>query len=201
MSAPQAPKGHGIAARAEAMAQTAASAARLAREARAAERTRALLALGATLIQRRVPGPQLRFDLRGQAAGQFRIDAAGRPAIRYNADLMARHEEEFLAQTVPHEVAHYLAYLRHGRAIRPHGPQWQTLMRGLGADPRRCHDFDVSDLSARRLQRYAYHCRCAEHELTSIRHRRTLRGATYLCRACGEALRPGPRPARKAENG
>ena len=168
---------------------------------RAVRHTEAMLSLGATLIGQRVPTPRITFDLRGQAAGQFRLDAAGRPAIRYNPALMTRYEAEFLAQTVPHEVAHYLAYLRYGRGIRPHGPQWQQLMRGLGADPRRCHEFDVTGLSARRLQRHPYHCRCSEHELTSIRHHRLLRGATYICRTCGDALRPGHRPPPGAEIG
>jgi SprT protein len=159
--------------------------------ARVRERTAQLLAQGAELIARPVPALLLSFDLRGQAAGQFRVDASGQARIRYNAALMLRHEAEFLAQTVPHEVAHYLAFLCYGRGIRPHGPQWQQLMRGLGAEPRRCHDLDVSDLRVRRLQRHPYYCACGEHALTSIRHHRVLRGARYICRRCGEVLRQG----------
>jgi SprT protein len=154
-------------------------------------RTHELVAAGGRLIARAVSAPSIRFDLRGQAAGQFRLGPGGEPMIRYNPALLARHEAEFLAQTVPHEVAHYLAYLRFGRGIRPHGPEWQQIMQALGADPRRCHDFDVSGLATRRIRRHLYHCRCGEHRLTSIRHHRILRGASYVCRNCGQALRQG----------
>lgn len=167
---------------------------------RALARTAELLTAGSTLIQRPVPRPRIAFDLRGRSAGQFRVDSRGHAGIRYNPALLARHEADFLAQTVPHEVAHYLAFLRFGRRIRPHGPEWQQLMRDLGADPRRCHEFDVSGLTARRMRRHPYHCRCGEHALTSIRHHRVLRGASYVCRACGQALLPGRAPAVDAES-
>jgi SprT protein len=167
--------------------------------ARVVTRTTELVTEGSRLIGRRAPQPRIAFDLRGQAAGQFRVDRNGEAAIRYNLALLVRHAADFIVQTVPHEVAHYLVYLRFGRHVRPHGPEWQQLMRVLGADPRRCHDFDVDGLKARRLRRHAYHCRCGEHALTSIRHHRVLRGARYVCRMCGEALRPGDAPAPNAE--
>lgn len=155
------------------------------------QRTRALTARGEALIGRAAAAPRVVFDLRGQAAGQFRVGAGGESCIRYNPVLLARHPTDFLSQTVPHEVAHYLAFLRFGRCIRPHGPEWQSIMRGLGADPRRCHDFDVTGLATRRLRRHLYHCRCGDHALSSIRHHRILRGARYVCRGCGQSLRPG----------
>jgi len=141
--------------------------------------------------------PAIRFDLRGQAAGQFRIEQGNRCTIRYNPTLLARHGQDFLRRTVPHETAHYLAFLLHGHKLRPHGPQWQALMHSLGAEPSRCHQYDVSDLKARTLTRHDYHCACRDHELTSIRHRRIQAGTAYLCRTCGEPLRPGRREAKR----
>ncbi|MGB5734383.1 MAG: SprT-like domain-containing protein [Thiohalocapsa sp.] len=158
----------------------------------ARERTRDLLARG-----RRITGttalmePELRFDLRGHSAGQVRIDASGRATIRYNSALLLRHGKDFLERTVPHEVAHYLAFLRHGRGIRPHGPEWQQLVTALGGTPERCHGYDVAGLDTRKTRRYPYHCQCGDHQLSSIRHNRIIRGARYLCRRCGEALKAG----------
>lgn len=146
------------------------------------------------------PAPGIRFDLRGRSAGQFRIDSQGRCTIRYNPTLLLRYGEEFLRSTVPHEVAHYLAYRLHGRQIRPHGPEWQALMHTLGADPSRCHDYDVSDLHARRLRYYTYRCGCSEHRLSSIRHNKVQAGTRYLCRRCGETLQPGPEPEPAAHS-
>jgi SprT protein len=160
----------------------------LMRQARA--RTLAFLERARQLTGHALPCPAIRFDLRGRSAGQVRIARDGTCTIRYNARLLERHPEDFLHTTVAHEVAHYAAYARYGRNIRPHGPQWQDIMRALGADPSRCHDYDTEGLDARRLRRHVYHCACGEHLLTSIRHNRVRRGTRYFCRRCGEALRP-----------
>lgn len=137
--------------------------------------------------------PVIRFDLRGVTAGQLRIDQHGHCTIRYNPALLLRHGADFLARTVPHETAHFLAYRLHGRGIRPHGLEWQAIMRRLGADPTRCHDYDIEGLSARRLSYFDYHCDCRDHRLSTIRHNKVRRGTSYLCRQCGTSLRPGKR--------
>ncbi len=161
----------------------------------ARERTLGLLAQGRQMTGHRLPEPELRFDLRGQSAGQMRIDASGRATIRYNPALLLRHGEDFLKRTIPHEVAHYLAFVHHGRGIRPHGPEWQQMVRALGGEPERCHAYDVAGLGARKTRRFPYHCRCGDHQLSSVRHNRVIRGARYLCRHCGEALQAGSSPA------
>jgi len=158
----------------------------------ARERTEALIEQAGRQDGCRYRLPLVRVDLRGQTAGQFRIERDGRAVIRYNLGLLRRYRERFLRQTVPHEVAHYLAFARYGRNIRPHGPEWQRIVRALGGAPERCHDYDTAGLGARRLRRFLYHCGCGEHELSSVRHNRVGRGASYLCRRCGEPLRAGP---------
>lgn len=160
-------------------------------EQRARERTQALVMLGQRLIGRALPQPSVKFDLRGQSAGQVRFDARGRGLIRYNAALLRRHGDDFLRRTVPHEVAHYVAYLHHGRTIRPHGPEWRQMVAALGGQPVRCHDYDVDGLRQRKTRWFAYHCRCGEHKLSSIRHNRVSGGARYRCRRCGETLMAG----------
>lgn len=139
----------------------------------------------------RLPNAQIemRFDLRGKAAGQVRIRARGQYLIRYNLELLRRGGIDFIERTVPHEVAHVLAYHEHGPNIRPHGAEWQQIMHRLGAEPARCHDYDVSDLSTRRLNYFSYHCGCMEHRLSSIRHNKVAKGQRYLCKRCGEPLR------------
>ncbi|WP_462320083.1 SprT family zinc-dependent metalloprotease [Halochromatium sp.] len=136
---------------------------------------------------------EIRFDLRGKTAGQVRIRARGHYLIRYNLELLRRGGADFLSRTVPHEVAHVLAYHRHGHNIRPHGREWQQIMHQLGAEPTRCHDYDVSGLGARRLRYFDYHCGCMDHQLSSIRHNKAAKGQRYRCRRCGEPLRPGAR--------
>ncbi len=158
---------------------------------RTEELTRALLLVAARHYRIPVPQVEIRFDLRGRAAGQARLFAKGRPVIRYNPLLLEENGEKFMARTVPHEAAHVIVFRLHGTRIRPHGPEWRDVMDLFGADKRRCHDFDTSRSRARTPSRYTYHCTCREHELSSIRHKRILAGQAYYCRACKEELRSG----------
>lgn len=152
-----------------------------------------LLKAGAAAFGIPVPRVAVRFDLGGTLAGQARMLEGGRFLIRYNPELLARNGAGFLERTVPHEVAHLITYCRFGRKAKPHGLEWREVMGFFGADPARCHDYDISGLSRRSLQRFPYHCACADHDLTSIRHRRNRAGTSYRCRRCGEPLRPGHR--------
>jgi len=158
----------------------------------ASHRTETLLEQARRHFAVRIPAPEVRFDLRGKAAGQVRM-APGRVwQVRYNALLLAREPDGFLAQTIPHECAHLIAFALHGRRIHPHGEEWRAVMRHIGAEPRRCHSFAVDDLPTRRLRRFDYHCACRTHQLTSTRHYRAQAGQTYTCVACRSPLAPGP---------
>lgn len=161
------------------------------------ERARREVARWAALARRlyprlRLPEPEVRFDLRGQGAGQARIQPRGsrrRPdIIRLNPALLAGHPREMLEETVPHEIAHLVVARRHGRRVAPHGPEWRAVMADFGVPARACHTLPAEP--SRRLRRYRYRCACPEGvELTSIRHNRARRGTRYLCRRCGETLR------------
>ncbi len=131
------------------------------------------------------------FDLSGRTAGMYRV-VRGEPQIRYNPYLFAKYYDENVNTTVPHEVAHYLTDAVYGyRNVKPHGRQWQNVMRLLGAnDAVRC-DFDLEGIPMRRYRRFRYVCRCRSHELTSVRHNRVQRRlARYFCRACQMELMP-----------
>jgi SprT protein len=161
--------------------------------ARIVRRTRQLLERCAPLCAAHgvaLPDPQIRLDLRGQAAGQARWDAAGRPLLRYNLHIARRHADAFLARTVPHEVAHLITAACHGRT-RPHGPEWRRVMAHLGiTNPSRCHDYQVDESQVKRQRRWTYRCDCRHHQLSTTRHKRALAGsALYHCRACHAALR------------
>ncbi|HEU0140133.1 MAG TPA: SprT family zinc-dependent metalloprotease [Bryobacteraceae bacterium] len=42
----------------------------------------------------------------------------------------------FRREVLCHEAAHAVVWARHGRKARPHGPEWQALMRQAGFEPR-----------------------------------------------------------------
>lgn len=129
------------------------------------------------------------FDLRGRAAGMYQV-RRGRQRIRYNPWIFSLHYQANLNETIPHEVAHFMADRLFGMSnIRPHGKEWQTIMRTLGVEPRATADFDLTGVPQRRQRRYRYHCNCREYELTTIRHNRICRHqASYRCRYCGAEL-------------
>jgi SprT protein len=135
--------------------------------------------------------PEIRFDLRGRAAGQFCL-RQGTLQLRFNSALFARYFEENLTQTVPHEVAHFLVYAlcsKYGKKrVRPHGPEWQSMMRLLGAAPETRHSFSLEGIAVRREQRFAWNCGCRTHSIAKRTHLRMLRGERRVCITCGTLL-------------
>ena len=109
--------------------------------------------------------------------------------VRFNPVLLIENRDSFLAQTVPHEIAHVVAHSLHNRQIRPHGSEWQQVMHFFGAENRRCHSYDVQRSAPRRYRRFSYRCGCQEHQLTTIRHNRIAKGQRYICRSCRESLK------------
>lgn len=135
--------------------------------------------------------PRLAFDLRGRTAGlavyQPRKNRHKPDLIRLNADLLEKHTDEMVEETLPHEWAHIVAHRLFGPRIKPHGPEWRAVMSAFGKSPDVQHRMQVEP--SRQLRRFHYHCACPEGvELTSIRHKRAQRGTGYMCRKCGQRL-------------
>ncbi|MEZ5556672.1 SprT-like domain-containing protein [Haliea sp.] len=145
----------------------------------------------ALLLQRSLPQPAVLFDLRGGTAGMFRVQR-GLCSIRYNPWIFARHFQENLQHTVPHEVAHYAVHVHYpNRRLKPHGPQWRRMMQLFGVPPKVTFDLALDGVPMRRQQRHPYHCGCREHAVSTVRHNRMREGrARYLCRYCKGALVP-----------
>lgn len=137
----------------------------------------------------RCPRLPVRFDLKGRTAGMYCLRGGVRE-IRYNPWLFARYFEHNLAVTVPHEVAHYVVDLLHGRRVRPHGRQWRAVMHAFGVDDAATFRCDMSGIPRRCERRYAYRCACRDHRLTARRHNSVRRRvARYVCKYCGGELR------------
>lgn len=133
--------------------------------------------------------PEIRFDLRGQTAGQCVWRPRKPPLLRFNMALAERHPEDFLTTTVAHEVAHFVTAACYGK-VRPHGVEWQAVMRHLGiSSPSRCHTYQIDEGSVRQQRRWDYQCDCRTHQVSTTRHKRmSEQGRQYLCRQCGSAL-------------
>lgn len=152
---------------------------------------------------------KVEYKKRGATAG------TAQPAIwalDFNLAIFEQNVEDFLARTVPHEMAHLIdsqinpeghepqlkGYRRNGRPIYKrdiHGRSWKNVMRVIGADTSRCHSYDVSTVSKKR-EKFVWVCSAhgTEMKLGPKRHRNQMAagGAGYytptrtICsRACG----------------
>ena len=129
------------------------------------------------------------FDLKGKAAGMYRVKA-GQRVIRYNPYVFAKYFDDNINETIPHEVAHYVTDVLYGLGkIRPHGDEWKSVMQLFGVSAKRTANYDLTGLPRRQYRTFVYHCGCQDYELTSRRHNKILRGqGHYLCRDCGGKL-------------
>lgn len=140
-------------------------------------------------LQQAFPIIPVYFDLKGRAAGMYKVQA-GQRQLRFNPYLFSRYYEENFNNTVPHEVAHYLVDMIYGiKNVRPHGKEWKTMMHLLGAEPQRTHQFDLQGIPQRSYQLISYQCRCNDFQLTSRRHNMIVRGKRrYFCPNCQSEL-------------
>ena len=148
------------------------------------------------------PIGKILFNLKGRAAGQVRFPVnsfqGALPEMRFNLLLLNENFDEFLKEVVPHECAHLVVYrlyslkaLKLRSRPKPHGIEWKSVMHNVyGLKPRVTHSFDVQKLDTKRFN---YCCGCDDktHHLSLIRHNKIQRQVSnYLCRGCGEALKP-----------
>lgn len=131
-----------------------------------------------------LPCPNIWFDLKGASAGQANMRRRG---LRFNPVLLAENREAFFEEVIPHEMAHWLVFhLKNGSRMKPHGREWQTVMRQLfGVSPRVTHRFDIGQAQYRP---YRYQCGCQQHVFTPQRHAQVNRGRRYCCRNCAQTL-------------
>lgn len=100
--------------------------------------------------------------------------------VYLNADFLENETEDFLARTVPHELAHIIdemlwgmQYTRNGRRIL-HGATWKKIMRDLDLDDSTYHSYDVSKSS--RVRSFIWKNRKGEEMvLGPIRHKKQLK--------------------------
>jgi SprT protein len=140
-------------------------------------------------LQQAFPVIPVYFDLKGRAAGMYKVQAGNR-LLRFNPYLFARYYKENFNDTIPHEVAHYLVDMLYGiKNVRPHGKEWKAMMHLLGAKPQRTHQFDLQGIPQRTYRHFRYQCNCNSFQLTSRRHNLITRGQRrYFCPNCKSEL-------------
>ena len=85
--------------------------------------------------------------------------------------------EDEVKDTILHEIAHALAYQRHGRAGHGHGRIWKSICREIGARPERCS----KDKLNRPKNHYKYIDTCCGRTYKKHRLRKNIK---YSCPKC-----------------
>lgn len=129
------------------------------------------------------PMPNVNYAVKGKKAGVAYLQAN---EIRLNSVLLMENGAEFIAQVVPHELAHLLVYQLFGR-VAPHGKEWKMVMETVfGVPAETYHCFDTGSVE----KQFPYQCACQTHQLSIRRHNAILRGQrTYLCKHCHQPLK------------
>ena len=149
------------------------------------QRTEEFIVRAERIFTRRFDRIPVHFDLKGRAAGMFKI-IGRRRLIRYNPWIFAKYFEENLRDTVPHEVAHFIVHeVYPRRSTKPHGHAWQDLMAKFGADAGVTFDLDLEGVPQRSQRTHRYQCGCQLHEVSTTRHNRVqARRMRYHCCSC-----------------
>ena len=122
-----------------------------------------------------------------------------RKLIRLSNPIWALAGDEANEDTIVHETCHILVYWEWANRTRgrlwsadspprPHGPEWQQLMRKCGYEPKRCHNIDTSALRPKR-KRYRFDCGCKEGHLVSRQLVAKIgAGKQCVCRLCRKQI-------------
>lgn len=143
-----------------------------------------------------MPSPNIFYDIKGTKAGVARMSAQGAFSLHFNPKLAALDWNEFINNTVAHEVSHLAVFhwcrVNNKKISQPHGPQWSLMMRQVGATPRIRHDLDVKDIK-RKVSQYEYKCKCEKPILLSVRTHNNIKNKikSYKCKKCGTILSNG----------
>lgn len=127
--------------------------------------------------------PHVRFDLKGTTGGYAHYQEW---AIRLNVQALEDFREEMIENTIPHEVAHLVAFELYGAGIAPHGWEWQRIARILGCDASRCHSMPLE--KAKKTRKFLYVCMCQKHQVGLNVHRKIQAGQYRVCDTCHDSI-------------
>lgn len=117
------------------------------------------------------------------------LGAAGGGAIEFSTLLWARATPEQRKQVIIHEVCHVLAEEKYGDTIKPHGEEWQSMMRIAGTQPLIYHEVDNDDLY-KPQKRFNIRCLSCNAIIRISKNKRTRlkNGKQYPCKKCRKLL-------------
>jgi SprT protein len=133
--------------------------------------------------------PEIRYNLRGvRTAGKAYPKRYG---IGLHPKYLAAYTDHYIENTVPHEVAHLVSLIVHGKEKmhrKYHEREWQDIMLMFGAEPVAKHSYNPAPVAPPSYLRYA--CECKDHYISPAMHRSILNGRARICRKCRARIHP-----------
>lgn len=131
--------------------------------------------------------PILCFDLTSTTAGR---SYSSMNTIHLNMYLLKHNTEQFLKDTLVHEVAHLVEAKVFG--TMKHGKNWKSIMKVFGIkNPKSLHEYDTTNMPHKRKvsKMFEYSCACGKQSLSKVRHENIkLNKKLYKCNKCGKIL-------------
>lgn len=156
------------------------------------DRVTDLLALATKKYDINFPRPSIEFLNMGVVAGRWQRSAVG-TVLSFNPEIYLRNIEHFLNTTVPHEVAHLVAFTMFPYC-KAHGEEWKHIYTGFGVpltNVTRCHSYNLKGIPRQRVvKRHYYKCNCKTHEVSTTLHNRIKadKNNTSRCRECNSGI-------------
>lgn len=122
----------------------------------------------------------IRFDLKGMCAGRAGYvtkNGVRQYYLRFNIEAIEKDFDMMVKQTIPHEIAHLVAYMVPSLKAKSHNKAWCRIDARLGGTGDRTHDLKLT--RARKTKKYIYDMGEFDLHLSSIRHKRVLEGKIY----------------------
>lgn len=135
----------------------------------------------------------IRLDIRGYINAGQACSRRGQYFVRFHPDAIVKHYDEMVKDTVPHEVAHLVCFMRPDLG-RNHDKGWKRVCRSLGGDDSRCHNMDFGEKPQR--EEFWYETTTGHMiDVGPIRHKRIQAGRPYRAKGMGQINKDGFRPS------
>lgn len=131
--------------------------------------------------------PQIYYDIRGTNGG---LAKSASMTVHFNDKLLKENIKDFIETTVPHEVCHIAVYHLCNVEKRTypkngHGADWQIMMRVVGVNARKYHQYEVPKKEA---VEYKYECGCPSGLIIQEKVHKKIKDKPMICKKCNKKL-------------
>lgn len=144
------------------------------------------------------PSITIQYDLNSsRALGTYQFSRSVGHLIRLNCAMLNELKEKYIDDVFVHEYAHacvqhFIGSHRGYKKVMPHGIEFKSYCYAFGIDGGATTSVASGSKAlqdaGRNTKKHSYTCGCQDFQLSTQRHNKILRGASYCCKRCGKKL-------------